>query len=113
SQPTKIEIGKPLVLSFIVENNGTTEIRNAQLRIEIPPECRNAIIPGAAFPSEAWISPLKDYAYSEVASIPVKGFAYVRIELPNLPPQGYRIVGTLFVNGQQFNQTTKLIVAGR
>jgi hypothetical protein len=108
----KIEVGKPLVFSFIVENNSSSEIRNVQLRIDIPPEIRNSVTDGAAYPSEdgkAWISPQQDYVYIDVTSIPVKGTAYVRTAFPNLSPKGYQIIGTLFINNQKFNQITRLI----
>jgi hypothetical protein len=108
----KVEVGKPLIFSFIVENNGLSELRNARLQIEIPPELRNAVTEGAAFPSEdgkAWISTQKDCVYIDVPHIPVKGAAYIRTAFPNLSPQGYRIVGTLFINNQKFDQKIQLI----
>jgi hypothetical protein len=107
-----VAVGKPLEFSFIVKNNSSSEIRNAQLRIEVPPEIRNLVSEGAAFPSEdgkAWHSSQRDYVYIDVASIPVKGIASVTTKFPNLSPQGYRIVGTLFVNNQKFDQITQLI----
>jgi hypothetical protein len=101
-----------LEFSFIVENNSSSEIRNARLQIEIPPEIRHLVTKGAASPSEdgkAWHSLQHDYVYIDVASIPVKGNASVSTEFPNLSPQGYQIVGTLFVNNQKFDQFTRLI----
>ncbi|MDR2439142.1 MAG: hypothetical protein LBE12_07225 [Planctomycetaceae bacterium] len=108
----KIELGKPLDFYFIVENHSLSEIKNVQLRIEIPPECRNYVKDGAAFPSEdgkAWISPQQDYVYIDIPSIPATKNAYLRTKFPNLPPQGYRIVGTLFVNNQKFDQIIQQI----
>ncbi|MDR0705823.1 MAG: hypothetical protein LBF88_12680 [Planctomycetaceae bacterium] len=107
-----VAVGKPLEFSFIVENKSSSEIRNAQLRIEVPPEIRHLVSKGAASPSAdgtAYHSLQHDYVYIDVASIPVEGIAYVSTEFPNLSPQGYQIVGTLFVNNQQFDQITKLI----
>ncbi|MDR0611150.1 MAG: hypothetical protein LBG58_13655 [Planctomycetaceae bacterium] len=107
-----VAFGKPLEFSFIVENNSSSEIRNARLQIEIPPEIRNSVTMGAAYPSEdgkASLSIQRDYVYIDVASIPVKGTAYVRTEFPNLSRQGYRIVGTLLVNNQKVDQITQQI----
>lgn len=108
----KIELGKPLEFSFIVENNGSLDIRNAQLRVDIPPEYRNFVTKGAAFPSEdgkAWHSSQRDYIYIDVPSIPVGKRAYLRTEFPNLTPQGHRIVGTLLINNQKFDQIIQQI----
>ncbi|MDR1271286.1 MAG: hypothetical protein LBK82_17405 [Planctomycetaceae bacterium] len=112
SPKNKIEVGKPLEFSFIVENNSSSEIRNARLQIEIPPEYRNYVTKGAAFPSEdgtAYYSLQKDFVYIDVTSIPVNGKAYVSTEFPNLTAKGYRIVGTLFVNNQKFDQIIQTI----
>ncbi|MDR2117039.1 MAG: DUF11 domain-containing protein [Planctomycetaceae bacterium] len=108
----KIELGKPLEFSFIVENRSSAEIKNAQLRIDIPPEYRNFVSDGAAYPSEdgkAWHSFQKDYVYIDVPSIPVGRLAYVSTKFPNLPPQGHKIVGTLFINNQKSDQITRII----
>ncbi|MDR0338183.1 MAG: hypothetical protein LBI18_13955 [Planctomycetaceae bacterium] len=105
-----VAVGKPLEFSFSVENNSSSEIRNAQLRIEIPLECRNAVTMGAGSEDgTATMSLQSDYVFIDVKSIPVNGVVWIKTEFPNLRPQGYRIVGTLFVNNQKFDQITQLI----
>jgi hypothetical protein len=106
-----VAVGKPLQFSFIVENNSSSEIKNARLQIEVPPEIRHLVSEGAssAKDGQAYHSLQHDYVCIDVASIPVGGSAYVSTQFPDLRPQGYNIVGILFVNNQKFDQITELI----
>ncbi|MDR0520462.1 MAG: hypothetical protein LBH00_01265 [Planctomycetaceae bacterium] len=108
-----LERGKALYFFVYVENTGTAEAKDVEVRMPIPPELRGQTILAEARPknmAKCGLDPLdNNIAVLRVPLLAAKETAHMRLQYPVIEQQGYTMTAEVFAGQERIGQTSQRI----
>lgn len=106
----KPALGQAFDFFFKVQNVSATEKRDVRLQIALPAEFARRTLQAASNPGEAVQYQRENIVVLDIPVLAANQTATLNLEYPNLPRQGYQIVGQVFINNLPVDKTQPLTV---